>query len=93
MFIDQSGEKFKIGQITLSMFIQATGYMPEDDDLERSNCPKAGQPLHEGCGWNHKLNQPMFYGRTKYPRGKVQVTNVPLVESEPGDLTGLPKLT
>lgn len=38
------------------------GYPPVDDDLERCNCQKAGEVGHYYCGWNQKLNRPMFMG-------------------------------
>ena len=31
-------------------FMEATGYAPELDDLERANCPNAGTLEHWGCG-------------------------------------------
>ena len=34
-----------------------TGTKPDQDDLERVNCSKAGEIGHRQCGWcgNHKL--------------------------------------
>lgn len=46
--------------ITAEQFKQATGHEPEQDDLERSNCPLAGQIAHSCCGWDHGLNLPVF---------------------------------
>ena len=46
--------------ITAEHFREATGREPVDDDLERCNCPKAGQVMHWSCGWNKKLNRPVF---------------------------------
>lgn len=37
--------------ITREKFIKATGEEPEKDDLERCNCPKAGEIGHLSCGW------------------------------------------
>ena len=46
--------------ITREMFEQATGRVPEQDDLERANCPQAGQIGHSGCGWNIGMNKPQW---------------------------------
>lgn len=47
-------------EITREMFIQATGFEPGNDDLERCNCPKSGQQGHQHCGWNAANNLPCF---------------------------------
>jgi len=52
-----SGEQ---DMITAEQFEQATGYKPENDDLDRCNCDRAGQPGHSSCGWNKKENLPVF---------------------------------
>lgn len=41
-------------------FAAAVGRPPQDDDLERCNCDRAGQIGHTQCGWNEKLNLPVF---------------------------------
>jgi len=46
--------------ITADQFRQATGRDPEQDDLERVNCPNAGEVGHWGCGWDKRLNLPVF---------------------------------
>lgn len=46
--------------ITRETFIKATGRAPIQDDLERSNCPKAGELGHHFCGWNQEKNLPRF---------------------------------
>ncbi len=46
--------------ITAEMYEYLTGCKPENDDLERVHCLKAGQPGHHSCGWNFKANLPMF---------------------------------
>lgn len=46
--------------ITAKYFERATGHEPEQDDLERCNCDKAGSIGHESCGWNFKKNAPVF---------------------------------
>ena len=35
---------------TVNDFIKNTGRAPEQDDLDRANCPDAGQPGHWQCG-------------------------------------------
>jgi hypothetical protein len=51
-------------EITAEMFENATGSKPEQDDLERCNCTRTGQHGHMSCGWNHKLNLPVFIAGT-----------------------------
>jgi hypothetical protein len=46
--------------ITIEDFAIATGYTPQDDDLERCNCEQAGMPGHMMCGWNEEANLPVF---------------------------------
>jgi hypothetical protein len=46
--------------ITPELFKQYVGHEPEDDDLERCNCEKAGQIGHTMCGWNSKHNLPVY---------------------------------
>lgn len=42
-------------------FMRLVGRYPEDDDLERVNCKRAGEPGHESCGLNiHGM--PRFMG-------------------------------
>lgn len=53
-----------VAVITREHFIAATGYEPEQDDLERSNCPLAGQIAHSQCGWDYTLNLPEFMAVT-----------------------------
>lgn len=57
-------------KITAEYFLQATGYPDSNDDLERVNCPKAGQPGHTSCGWNWSWNRPVFeVGPNPKPEG------------------------
>ena len=49
-----------MNKITAEYYTQATGHAPKDDDLERSNCAKAGTPGHHNCGWNWSWNLPKF---------------------------------
>lgn len=46
--------------ITAVEFEGATGWPPMNDDLERVNCPDAGQDGHLMCGWNAKAHLPNF---------------------------------
>lgn len=46
-------------EITAEVFLKYTGRLPEQDDLERCNCPKRGLG-HSFCGWNSVLNLPRF---------------------------------
>jgi hypothetical protein len=46
--------------VTAEQFFMATGFDPHDDDLERANCQKAGQPGHTHCGWDKTLDLPEF---------------------------------
>ena len=46
--------------ITAEQYKQATGEAPENDDLERCNCQRAGTPGHFSCGWNSRANLPVF---------------------------------
>jgi len=48
-------------EITKEMWLAATGYAAVDDDLERANCPKAGQIGHHGCGWCSVCDKPNLY--------------------------------
>jgi hypothetical protein len=47
-------------EITAEYFTRCTLRQPQDDDLERSNCNKAGQRGHTWCGWNHTLDLPRY---------------------------------
>jgi hypothetical protein len=44
--------------ITAQDFEKATGRLPENNDLERANCPQAGELGHFHCGWNQERNLP-----------------------------------
>jgi hypothetical protein len=37
--------------ITAEEFTRVVGSAPQQDDLERANCPIAGEMGHWGCGW------------------------------------------
>ena len=44
----------------IDRFFEATGSQPENDDLERSFCDKAGEIGHYQCGWCSDCNKPRF---------------------------------
>jgi len=46
--------------ITAEKFKEATGFEPENDDLERCNCTEAGKLGHHYCGWCDEHNKPVF---------------------------------
>ena len=60
--------------ITAEYFKKATGDDSRDDDLERANCPRAGEALHLSCGWNWKYNLPCFMRRMKGEEDKMEYT-------------------
>lgn len=47
-------------EITAEHFRKAVGRDPIQDDLERSNCPQAGELGHHFCGWDHDKDLPVF---------------------------------
>lgn len=47
-------------RVTAEQFEKATGRPPQDDDLDRCNCPNAGEIGHLLCGWDDHLNLPAF---------------------------------
>lgn len=65
--------------ITADEFTKATGYSPQDDDLERVNCTNAGQTGHTMCGWSHRYNKPMFM-LTSYQREQSREATKPRIE-------------
>ena len=46
--------------ITREKFVARVGREPEQDDLERCNCPQAGEIGHWCCGWNDERDLPQF---------------------------------
>jgi len=50
----------KPNQITAEQFEEAVGRPPENDDLERCNCVRAGALGHMQCGWDKISNLPWF---------------------------------
>ncbi len=54
-------------QWTAEDFAKAVGREIENDDLDRCNCSKAGQPGHNGCGiCEHDL--PVFMCHECFPK-------------------------
>ena len=47
-------------KITEEYFKEAVGSAPEQDDLDRCNCERAGKVGHFDCGWNTAHNKPNF---------------------------------
>jgi hypothetical protein len=46
--------------ITVAKFQASTGQEPRQDDLQRCNCPEAGQIGHWYCGWCTRCDKPRF---------------------------------
>lgn len=46
--------------ITAEQFKAATGFDPQDDDLERCNCKHVGEIGHIFCGWDRHRNLPWY---------------------------------
>ena len=63
-------DRNKLDGISRRHFVAATGMEPVDDDLERSNCTKAGQMGHWQCGWDPLHNLPRFMTGNYVPRDK-----------------------
>ena len=68
----QQKEVINLGKrISAYEFWLGTGYLPDDDDLERSNCKKAGLFQHKQCGWCYGCSLPVFMGcECDYPLWK-----------------------
>ncbi len=49
-----------VNMITAESFTKHVGFPPENDDLERCNCEKAGELGHFSCGWDHSKNLPRY---------------------------------
>lgn len=49
-----------MNKITASYFQLRVGEKPVQDDLERSNCPHAGNIGHQQCGWDSEFDLPVF---------------------------------
>ena len=47
-------------EITTEHFERSTGHAPQDDDMERANCPHAGEATHTMCGWDYLRDMPKF---------------------------------
>lgn len=46
--------------IDAAKFLKSTGYVPENDDLNRCNCNLAGKLGHQQCGWCKTCDKPVF---------------------------------
>ena len=46
--------------ITAAHFTERTGHQPEQDDLDRVNCPNEGATGHQQCGWCEDCDLPRF---------------------------------
>lgn len=46
--------------VSAADFEAACGFAPKDDDLERVNCPRAGEIGHSHCGWCLLDDKPRF---------------------------------
>jgi hypothetical protein len=46
--------------IDAAEFRRRTGHEPQQDELERANCPKAGQDMHWLCGLCAHCGRPRF---------------------------------
>lgn len=46
--------------ITAKLFEERMRRAPQDDDMERVNCEKAGELGHWGCGWCATHDLPQF---------------------------------
>lgn len=55
-----SALRVRLMPISTYHFYKATGRYPKDDDMERVNCPKAGDPGHAYCGWDHDNEKPVY---------------------------------
>jgi len=63
--------------ITEEKFREATGEEPVNDDIERSNCERAGMPGHWTCGWCDDCDMPVFMcGHRKPERPKDESVGV-----------------
>lgn len=69
-------------QITREDFHQATGVWPEQDDLIRCNCEKAGQILHQMCGWDEERNLPNFWPKKRRMADEVSAESYALPNGE-----------
>lgn len=56
--------------ITRARFRKATGFPPEQDDLERCNCDKVGQIGHFLCGWDFETERPRFWPKIPHTIGE-----------------------
>lgn len=59
--------------ITAEHYTARMGGPPVQDDLERCNCPQAGELGHYQCGWDAEYDLPIFLvGRTPSQRASFE---------------------
>ena len=58
-------------KITAEEFEAIAGRPPENDDLERVNCPKAGELLHMYCGYCATCGKPRILC-VEHPLGPIR---------------------
>ena len=75
-------------EVTLEMFRKSMGRDPWNDDLERCNCPRAGEVGHWDCGWDEVANRPCFAGGARKPRKSREVSFFGQEPAVTGDLDG-----
>ena len=46
--------------MTPEQYQEKVGRLPEEDELDRVNCLKAGQLGHKNCGWCKFCDKPIF---------------------------------
>lgn len=63
--------------ITKEIFEYYVGHPPENDDLERCNCPTAGDMGHQSCGWSKTANLPRFMTGPMLPDGSDREVQYP----------------
>lgn len=74
--------------ISAQKFMQATGHLPENDDLDRCNCLLAGSVGHMSCGWDWDADKPMFMSPSGMSK-RLGLDTV-LTESSPAPITKKP---
>jgi hypothetical protein len=60
-------DKDTITVMNTKEFMLTTGRLPENDDLERVNCDKAGSDGHIMCGTCKAHNMPVWEGHYRCP--------------------------
>ena len=55
---------------TATTYEQEFGYVPVEDDVERTNCERAGQGSHTMCGPHTCCGSPRFLGHVSGCEGR-----------------------